>query len=167
MFDTEKCRSRFREIIESIEQKAQLSINYEKFGESLLLVFYNLLDELGNYQLETETCVELVDLLFYKKNSEKSTISRLHEVFEGYSDYMLRSYMKLGLDPNDNLMQELIELDLDHGVTVDELVTSGWFYYHKWPLIQGLEHIIFKSKTVYDIMFKVALEHNVSVLLRR
>ena len=161
MFDTEKRETRFREIFESIKQKSQLSTDYDNFGGNLYLAFFDLLGELHNYDMAL--CVELIDLLHFKpEDSGKSTVSRLQEYYEGYSDFMLKTYMKLRLDPNDNLLQELVEFDLDHGVTVDQLVTSGWFYYHKWPLIQGLEHVVLKSKNVFDIMLKVAL-HSVTV----
>ena len=162
MFDTEKCRSRFREIFESIKQKAQLSIDFDNSSENLFLAFYELLGELRGYDLEMETCVELLDLLqfgFDLEEDKKSTVSRFQTSYEGYSDFMLKTYMKLRIDPNDNLLQELVEFDLDHGIMVDQLVSSGWFYYQKWPLIHGLENIILKSRNVYDIMFKVALKY--------
>ena len=160
MFDAEKRISRFREILDSIKQEAGLSCDFDNSDENLYVAFYNILRELRYYDLEFETCVELIDLLhFGPKNGEKSTVARFYESYECYSDYMLKSYLKLGLDPNDNLLRELIEFDIHHEVTVDQLVTSGWFYYQNWPLIDGLENLIFKSKNVFDIMLKVALEY--------
>ena len=163
MFDAKKRRSRFREIFDSIKQKAQLSIDYDNLGEDLFLEFQNLLGELRNYDLEMETCVELIDVVmsayFYRKNDEKSTVLRIQQMYDGYSGFMLKSYMRLCIGPNDNLLQDLVKFDLYHGVTVNQLVTNGWFYFHNWPLIQGLEHVIFKSKNVYNIMLKVALKY--------
>ena len=162
MFDAKKRKSRFRVIFDSIKQKARLSSSYEDFGEFECRDFDNLLGELRNYDLEMDTYVELIDLVmigyFDPKKGEKSTILRIQQMYDGYSDFMLGSYMKLGMPPNDNLLQQLVEFDLYHGVTVDQVVTNGWFYFYNWPLIQGLEHVIFKSKNVYEIMFKVALE---------
>ena len=143
MLDSVRRKSRFREIVDRIKREADLSIDFDTFGENLNLDFDELLFELRNrpdYELDLETCVELVDLiLFDEKNGEKSTISRLQEKYDGYSDFMLGSYMKLGLEPNDILLEKLIEFDLDHGFTVDQLVTSGWFYYRRGNLIEGLE----------------------------
>ena len=157
MFDFQKRRNRFLELIKKVKLKHGLVGNYQ--SHDLRSTFLELLLDLRDRDLDLETCVELVDLvLFDKKNGQKTTISRLQEQYEGYSDYMLGSYVKLGLDPNDNLMQELVEIDLEHGISVDQLVTSGWFYYQKWPLIHGLEVVVFKSRKVNDIMFKAALK---------
>ena len=66
MFDLEKRKRRFGQIINSIKQKAELIIDYDIFGQNLHLAFYTLLGELRkfrNYDIEMETCVELLDLL--------------------------------------------------------------------------------------------------------
>ena len=160
MFDAEKRKSRFRKILDLIKEEAQLSISYDNFGGNLYLAFFNLLGELRNYDIEMETWVELIDLLhFNAENGKKSTVYRLQEDYEGYSDFMLKSYIKLRLDPNADLMQKLVEFDLDHGVTVDQLVTSGWFYYPIFAPTEELQHVILKSKNVCDIMSKVALKY--------
>ena len=62
--------------------------------------------------------------------------------------------MKLGVKPNYDLMQKLVEIDLENEFSVDQLVTSGWFYYSSWPIIQGLVEVVFKSKEIWDIMHK-------------
>ena len=53
--------------------------------------------------------------------------------------------MRLGLEPNDRLLQQLVEFDLAHGFTINQLVTSGWFYYRKWSFIEGLQEVILLS----------------------
>ena len=161
MFDSKKRKSRFREKLEQTQQNGNLSTDFELSVENLSLTFGQLLTALKNsqeYDLDLETCVELVDLLLFdEKNAEKSTISRLREKYEGYSDFMLSSYMELGLDPNDNLMQNLVEFDLKHGFTVDQLVTSGWFYYRNWRLNESHYEIVTKSNEIWDIMHKVVV----------
>ena len=159
MLDSEKRISRFREIIQKVKQKFNLSIDLESLGENLNLAFDELLVELRNYDLEIGTCVELVDLLLFdEKTVEKSTVSRLPEKYEGYSDFMLGSYMKLGIAPDDSLLQSLVLFDLDKGFTVDQLVTSGWFYYRNWNFIAGLEEVVFKSRRIWDTMHKVVIK---------
>ena len=158
MFNSEKQNRRFHEIVNRIKPNLNSDEDKDFCGNNLNLTFHKLLVELRNYNLEVDTYVELVDLLLFdEKNGEKSTISRLRQKYEGYSDFMLGTYMKIGLEPNDQLLQNLVEFDLDHGFTVDQLVKSGWFYYRKWSLIHGLEKVILQSIKTSDIMQKVVM----------
>ena len=156
MFDSKKCRLRFFELVRSIG-KTELG-DFRSLSQHLIGDFDRLLENLGNYELDLELCVELIDLvLFDMENEEQSTISRLSIMYDGYSDFMLTSYMKLGLVPDDVLMKNLAKFDLDHGFTIDQLVSSGWFYYCECPLIQGLDQVILRSKKVGDIIYKVMM----------
>ena len=165
MFDSKKCRLRFSELVKSIG-KPELC-DYKRPSQNLIKDFEKLLGDLGNYELDLELCVELIDLvLFDLHDEEKSTISRLSKKYDGYSDFMLASYMRIDLVPNDVLMENLAKLELHHGFTFDQLVSSGWFYYYEWPLIQGLEQVILKSKKVWNTVYEVMVNNFISMFSR-
>ena len=157
MLDSAKRKKRFYEILVSINKETQLSNDYDNFGENLSLAFCKFLGELENYDLKFETCVELVDLILFAENDNRPTITRLREKYEGYSDFMLGNYMKLGKAPDDTLMQKLAKFDLGNGFAVDQLVTSGWFYFREWHPTCDFNEVIEKSNKVWDIIFKVGV----------
>ena len=164
MFDLEKRERRFFELIEKVKLNNELTGDYK--GDDLQSLFDKLLLELRGFDLDLETCVEFVDLiLFDTENGAKSTIWRLQQKYEGYSDFMLGSFMKLGLEPNDKLLKQLVQFDLDNGFTVDQLVTSGWFHYRKWNSVEGLQKIILQSNKTWYTMLKAVINTRYLVML--
>ena len=158
MFDPKKRKRQFCKIVDQMKLKANLSTCFAIFSDNLNLAFDKLLIELQSHDLEMKTCVQLIDLVLYdEKNGGKSTVARLLEKYKGYSDFMLGSYMRLRREPNDRLLKELIKFDLDNGLTIDQLVTSGWFYYRMWNSIEGLENVILQSKETWDNLHKVVI----------
>ena len=65
--------------------------------------------------------------------------------------------MRLRLEPNDRLLKELIKFDFDNGFTIDQLVTSGSFYYRMCNSIEGLEKVILQSEETWNNLHKVVI----------
>ena len=87
MFDPKERKRQFCKIVDQTKLKANLSTCFAIFSDNLNLAFDKLLIELQNHDLEMKTCVQLIDLVLYdEKNGGKSTVARLMEKYEGYSE---------------------------------------------------------------------------------